>query len=91
MAGELKEFGFTLPVLLGCRQEGHQSDCPFCLVVRADRQTPRKDRTLAGLARHRNVATHHACELARERKARSRSWRISTSERDIPPSATAFA
>src|SRR4030095_2456108 len=63
----------------------------FCLGVRAGRQAHRKDRTLAGLARHRNVATHHACELVRERKARSRSWswswRMSTSERDIPPSA----
>src|SRR6516164_5434730 len=33
------------------------------------RQTHRKDRTLARLARHGDVATHHARELARDSKA----------------------
>jgi hypothetical protein len=38
------------------------------LGVRAARQAHREHRTLAGLARHRNVATHHARELARDGK-----------------------
>src|SRR6266487_5120082 len=40
------------------------------LGVRAARQAHRKDRTLAGLARHRDVATHHASELACDRKSK---------------------
>jgi hypothetical protein len=38
------------------------------LGVRATRQAHREDRALGRFARHRNVAAHHACELARERK-----------------------
>ena len=37
--------------------------------MRAARQANCKDRALAGLARHRHVAAHHACELARDGKA----------------------
>src|SRR5262249_44859550 len=39
---------------------------------RASRQTYCKDRALAWLARHGNVAAHHARELAREGKAEPR-------------------
>src|SRR6516164_6133466 len=35
----------------------------------AARQSHREYRTFARLARHRHVAAHHACELAREGKA----------------------
>src|SRR5262249_27408377 len=39
----------------------------------APRQAHCEDRTLAGLARHRYVAAHHARELAREGKAEPRA------------------
>src|SRR5262249_40864364 len=37
------------------------------------RQSHREYRTFARLARHRHVAAHHACELAREGKAEPRA------------------
>src|SRR6516165_7432742 len=40
---------------------------------RAGRQADREDRALARLARHRHVAAHHACELARDGKAQTRA------------------
>src|SRR6266567_6809957 len=40
------------------------------LWCRAARQAHREHRSLARLARHRHIATHHACELAREGKAK---------------------
>src|SRR5262249_54126803 len=47
---------------------------PPCLArLCAARQAHRKDRTLARLARHRHVAAHHACELAREGKSEPRA------------------
>jgi hypothetical protein len=40
--------------------------------VRADRQTHGKDRALARLAGHRDIAAHHARELAGDGKAQPR-------------------
>src|SRR4029434_7982747 len=46
---------------------GVSKSAAFCLGVRAARQAHGKDRALARLARHRDVATHHASELACDR------------------------
>src|SRR5262245_9574305 len=45
----------------------------WCLCVRAARQTHRKHRALARLARHGDVPAHHARELAREGKSETRA------------------
>jgi hypothetical protein len=49
--------------------------------VRGNRHSHGKHRSLARLARDRDIATHHARELAREGKAESRSAVASRGER----------
>src|SRR6266566_5381052 len=51
------------------------------LWCRAARQAHREHRSLARLARHRHVAAHHACELAREGKAEPRPTVATRGER----------
>ena len=45
----------------------------LCLGICPCRQPHRKDRALAWLARHRDVAAHHAGELARDSQAKTGS------------------
>jgi hypothetical protein len=51
---------------------GHRSTfCVWSVCIRAAGEAHRKHRALAWLARHGDIATHHACQLAGDGKAQS--------------------
>src|SRR5262249_6706634 len=76
--GPLYSFASCCPTAAIARQEAmfHVCVCVWSVCIRTARQAHREHRTFALLARHGHIATHHARELAREGKAKSRAAEV---------------